>query len=68
MILFTKGKKWGWWFWNYNNYYVHYSDPKYDHIYVPPIEEIRKAPDDADNVFTVQKGNQYFDIPYDTIK
>lgn len=68
LILFTKGKKWGWWFWNYNNYYVHYSDPKYDHIYVPPIEEIRKAPDDADNVFTVQKGNQYFDIPYDTIK
>ena len=68
LSLFTKNEKWGWWFPDCGGYYENYCAPEFDEVFVQPIEEVWQMEDDEDEVFTVRKGNKYYDILYWTIK
>ena len=68
LFLFTKDGKWGWWFPDSSGYYENYCNPEFDEVFVQPIEEVWQMEDDEDELFTVRKGDKYYDILYWTSK
>ena len=68
IALFAKNGKWGWWWYDMHDCYENYCDPVFDEVYIQPIEEVWEMEDDEDEIFTVRKGTQFFDILYWTIK
>ena len=68
LSIFTKNEKWGWWFPDCGGNYENYCTSEFDEVFVQPIEEVWQMEDDEDEVFTVRKGDKYYDILYWTIK